>query len=130
MIPDVLPHFVFSHSCLFTPPPQCCLLSGSASFPCREISAGVGREGRKSCLLAVTSHRCYWPRSLGIPWPSSLCISLISRVFLHFQHLSSSQDHHLLLCRPSSCLLESAKVQFRTLTRIYPIICCVSVFKI
>ena len=32
-------------------------------------------------LLAVTGHRRNWPRSLSIPYPSSPCISLISRIF-------------------------------------------------
>ena len=75
MISDILPHFVFSRSCLFAPPRWCCLLSSSASLPRRKIAAGVGRLGRKTCLLAVTSHKCFWPRPQGIPWPSSLCIS-------------------------------------------------------
>lgn len=75
--------------------PQCYAHLVSNSPSCRVI-AGPGRLNRKS---GVTAHGCQ-PRALptkvsGCLWHSSPSISLISRIFTHSQHLSSSQFLHL-----------------------------------
>lgn len=52
-------------------------------------------------LLAFTSFGDCW--SLGIPWHLSPCSSLFSKIFPHFQDISSSRDLHLFLSgSPSS----------------------------
>lgn len=94
----------FMPLCFFTqsfiPLPWCCLLSGSVLLLCMEIAAGAGSSGRNLCqflLLAVTSHRCYWPKMLGFQVFPGIHIhaSLISRILHHFlQPRSSPSSFH------------------------------------
>lgn len=90
MLLDILPHFVFSQSCLLTPPPCASFSWAWHPFPAGTPFLG-GMVGQKVMLVCavqlptVTSRRCYWSRPLGILWPLSPCISLIARIFPHFQ---------------------------------------------
>lgn len=48
-------------------------------------------------LFAATSFEHHWPKRLAVPWHLSPCMSLVSRIVPHFQHLSSRQDLNLFL---------------------------------
>ena len=67
----------------------------SSSLSHRAITVGPGRLGRKSGQFLLC--HCSWASATkvsGCPWHSSPSISLISRIFMHFQDLSSSQGLH------------------------------------
>lgn len=77
----------------------------STSFPSREIAACPGGLGRKLCWLTLCSSlqlRVSGTTSQGPQVYPDICLhmSLMSRIFPHFQHLSSSQDLCHLLSWP------------------------------
>lgn len=105
---QVLPSLFFLTLTRSIPPSPPAFRSLGLPFPAREVTAGLGRLGRKSsqfllwcCLQLPISGTTGWGPSAspGIDVHGFL----ISRIFPHFPDLSPGQDlHHLLPGPPSS----------------------------
>ena len=94
---------VISHSCALTPPPSTTFARSQLAFQAgmslltwdSQVEHRVGFCCASAC--SYTYLRCYWPWSRAVPQHLSQCISLMSAISAHFQHLSTSQDLHCLL---------------------------------